>query len=77
MAVDDHDVSPVGARADQVQGIQRGSGSQADQRMGRFKSMGVEDDGDAVGLSGRLQASRRQSVCTGTRTAVKEWWHCR
>jgi hypothetical protein len=37
-AVDHHDIqvgrSPVGASADQVQGIQRGSGSQAGERMG-------------------------------------------
>lgn len=59
-AVDHHDIevgrSPVGASADQVQGIQRGSGSQQASEWEHCSSTSVEDDGDAVRLSGQVPA---------------------
>jgi hypothetical protein len=59
-AVDHHDIqvgrSPVGASADQVQGIQRGSGWQQTSEWEDWRGMRVEDDGDAVRLSGRVLA---------------------
>ena len=59
-AVDHHDFQgskwPVGASADQVQGIQRGSGWHLTSEWEDGFSMMVEDEGDAVRLSGRVLA---------------------
>ena len=59
-AVDHHDIQgsrwPVGASADQVQGIQRGSGWQQTGEWEDGIGIMVEDEGDAVRLSGRVLA---------------------
>jgi hypothetical protein len=59
-ADDHHDIQgsrwPVGASADQVQGIQRGSGWHLTSEWENGKGMMVQDEGDAVRLSGRVLA---------------------
>lgn len=54
-AVDHHDIqagrSPVGARADQVQGIQRGPGSQQTSEWEDSSGLSVEGDWGTVRLS--------------------------
>lgn len=46
----------AGASADQVQGIQRGSGWQARGESGQGRGIMVEDEGNAVRASGRVLA---------------------
>ena len=78
-AVDHHDIqvsrSPVGASADQVQGIQRESGSQQASEWEHQQSISVEDDGDIVRLSGHGLAGAAidlGKLGTGTDVAVND-----
>ena len=72
-AVDHHDIqvgrSPVGASADQVQGIQRRSGSPQASEWEDCSGISVDDDGGDVRLSGQRLAG------VAARPGEAEYWY--